>query len=118
MNKQFLGARRDFLKASALSAGGLLLPKASGDSLQGGTVPAATSDQALQLDRSYGREQLVGLYWKGDQAGRALAASAKASMLYFWDSSAKALVNPFNVKVDAAIKPGTYSLEVEVFNFH
>jgi hypothetical protein len=118
MTGRFLGARRDFLRASALSTAGLLLPEQFSAFSQTAPTLGGASDQALQLDRSYSREQLVSLYWKGDQPSRGLVASPKASMLYFWDSSAKQLVNPLNVKVDSSIKPATYSLEVEVFNFH
>lgn len=69
---------------------------------------------------TYSRDELLAMYLNKYPRKNMFAGPvpARSSVFFFWDPTAKLLINPYNLTADASTKPGNYSIATEVYNFH
>lgn len=115
-------ARRGFLTSTLGSlaigaAAELLVTGISSNSAAFAQVP---TDRFFDFQSTHSHDELYSLYLKKYPHSRVFSQplAARTSVFFYWDPQANLLVNPFNLKDDGKTKPGTYSINAEVYNFH
>jgi hypothetical protein len=103
-------SRRQLVECIALLAGASCV-----DVLDAAAQPSTPQDKKLfRLDQKLASDQLKRIYKPA--SGAVLAGAGKQHMLFYYDSTAKMLVNPFNVTPSLAA--GAYTLDITLRNFH
>jgi hypothetical protein len=121
-------SRRTFIHSSVAT---LLLSQVSVGNAQVSSGKKVSSPGAPFFDsKSYSEDELVWLYQKRHlhpgtkfyeaqlAAAAETAPSAADSVFFYWDDTAKLLVNPYSLKSDNTLKTGSYTINAEVLNFH
>jgi hypothetical protein len=115
-------ARRGFLTSTVGPLAVGTIAELLGVGISGQSVAAAASqgDRFFDFQSTHTRDELYALYLKKYPHSKILSQplAARTSVFFYWDPQAKVLVNPFNLKDDGKMKPGTYSVNAEVYNFH
>ena len=114
-------SRRTFMHSSIATL--LLSQVAVGYEQNSGLKPTSAGPPFFNSE-PYTEDELVWLYQKKHlHAGSKFyeaeeAAPATDSVFFYWDDGANLLVNPYSLKADSTVKPGSYTIKAEVLNFH
>jgi hypothetical protein len=115
--------RRDVLLSSlgVLSLGPMSNVALAARAGREGPSTSVVPKRFFNLQQHYSKDELSALYLKKYPHRKLFSADAiepRTSVFFYWDPQENLLVNPFNLKADSSTKPGTYSINAEVYNFH